>query len=150
VPQICEPVISRLIVHYDLHSFYSEGNNFDYIHELISNSDSVTVLTLCASRRILIQRNRKRMVKILALLLLTPSAYRQKISFFSRQWKLQGIFKNKYSVYALYKKWFSVVDKYGVTSYWLDSGKPDTLLAHPYKTAEAELITDMKNVIDGV
>ncbi|MBO1349747.1 MAG: hypothetical protein EBE86_021280 [Hormoscilla sp. GUM202] len=72
LPDISEPIIRRLILHYDLYSEYSPENGFKYLHELISNSDSVIIVTLCVSLKILIKRKNSRLIRIFTALLYNP------------------------------------------------------------------------------
>jgi hypothetical protein len=145
LPHVLKLNVKRLVVHYDLHSRYSQENGFYYFNELINNYESIIVLTLCIPPKTLIQRNRRRMIKLCVSLLFAPLAYKQKIHHFRIRQRRQNTNKAEDGVSTLYEKWFNVINEHNLTSYWLDSGRPDTLLAHPYESREA----DVKNVIAG-
>lgn len=134
VPHVLSSNVKRLVVHYDLNSRYSQETDFDYLHELINSYDNVIILTLCVSSRKLMQRNRKRMIKLWMSLLLAPFKLRSEINRFRSMMNRQKINKKNDGVLKLYEKWFSATTKYNLTSYWLDSGMPYTLLAQPYET----------------
>ncbi len=146
--EISKPIVERIVVHYDFYIEYIRINGFKYLHELISNSDSVIVLTLCVSSKILIQRNTLRFIKLFASLLRKPKAYRKKIRQLRRTWNRQNTYKDEFSMLALYVKWFDALNEYSVTSYYLDSGKPKILMAHPYETDKIGLFTGVQEVLD--
>ena len=74
------PIIERLVVHYDFSSHYNRHKDeFDYLRQLVGNSNSAIVLTLCVSPKILVRRMTLRFIKEFVLLLHKPKIYRENI-----------------------------------------------------------------------
>lgn len=144
-----QPFIERLVVHYDFFAQYSKKSGFNYLHKLISHSDSVTILTLCVSSKILIQRNTLKLIKLFSSLLYNHKAYREKQRKLHRQWKIRKRYKDGLSVFALYEKWFSFLNECSVTSHWvLDYSSTDIMVAHPYEVDKVRIFTGVKEVMD--
>lgn len=146
---IRQPIIERLVVHYDFFAQYSQKNGFNYLHELINNSDSVTILTLCVSHKILIQRNTLKLKKLFVSLASDHKAYNIKLRRLCKLWKQRKTYKNGFSVFALYKKWFDFFNECSVTSHWLlDFSGSNIMMAHPYETDKVRIVTGVKEVMD--
>jgi len=76
--RIRQPIIERLVVHFDFYTHHLQENGFNYIDELINNSDRIIILTLYVPPKILIQRINSRLLGCLkSLFCLT--VYREKI-----------------------------------------------------------------------
>ena len=161
---IRQPIIERLVVHFDICSRYSQKNGFTYLHELINTnisylheliniSDRVTILTLYVPPKILIQRSNFRLLKSLFRLSLSRVYRRKKhhlhlLGSINRQWKRRKAYKHGFSM-LLYEKWFNFFNQSGVTTHWvLDFNKSNIMIAHPYKTDKVGTFTGVKKVMD--
>lgn len=66
---ISQSNIERLILHYDSYGQYSQKEGFKYLHNLITSSNKVTVLTLLSEHGILMRRLEKRIISFSFFLL---------------------------------------------------------------------------------
>jgi len=125
--------IERLVIHYDFFSQYSKPDGFNYLYDLIRNSDKIVVLTLCVSTKTLVRRNALRLLQQ-SKTLLFPKNHRKKIRRFVKLWKKQKLYKNDFSV-SLYGKWFKFWNEYNLTGHWLlNFNKSGDIKVQPYKT----------------
>lgn len=118
IKNIAQQKIERLVVHYDAYKRMLEKNKLNDIHELILNSQDVTVLTLCVPPDILIKRVNIRLVKLYMSLFFKPMENKisQQISW---HWNKRKTYKNKFTVYSLYEKWFSNLEAYHIKNHLL-------------------------------
>ena len=140
-----EPMMERVIVHYDIFSHYFSKKKIGYISELINNSESVIVLTLYAPLRTFVRRVELRICKELMELftgclvqgcavfwtlrsakdvrevLRSAKKSLRKVKWLLRVYKA---YRRGYSVF-LYKKWFRNFDNKDVKTHLvLDSSRP--------------------------
>lgn len=129
-------MIEKLVVHYDFYAQYSKKKGFNYLSELITNSNSVVVLTLFVPPEILIQRNKSKLVEALK----SPfhlSAYKRKRLFtvkkkVRRIWKKQRAYQKGHSVF-LYERWTDFFSRNSVAAHWiLDFNKSNNWIAQPH------------------
>ncbi len=147
--RIRQPIIERLVVHYSFFSYDSRENGFNYLHKLISSSNSVTILTLCVSHEILIKHNTLKLIKLFNLLLFKHKAYGERPQKLSKLWKIRKTYKDGVSVYPLYEKWFNFINKCRVSSHWvLDYSRSNNMVAHPYDADGVRVFTGVKEVMD--
>jgi hypothetical protein len=145
LPHIDQSTDERLIVHYDFFSHQSQEDGFKYLHELISNSDRATVLTLCTSPEILAWRVRLKILTKFGRSLFHLRARKKKAHSSLRLYRKRKIYMDGYSVRTLYGKWFSFLDKYMMEdNLVLDSSKPDMRFAHPYEPARAKALVGVE------
>ncbi len=146
---IQQPIIEKLVVHYDFFAQYSQKSGFNYLHKLISNSDSVTILTLCVSSKILIQRNTLKLIKLFYSFLYNHKAYREKQQKLHRQWEVRKTYKDGFSVFSLYEKWFNFFNECRVTSHWvLDYSRTNIMVAHPYEADKVRIYTGVNEIMN--
>ncbi len=139
-----QDAMERAVVHYDMYSHYSKKHGFKHLQELIDRSDKVTILTLCVSPRVLIQRNNVRLIRLVGLLGLlglrrlfkrsshNPDVYAEERLRLQRFWKKRKEYKQGYSA-VLYREWFDFLTQTSVTSHWLlDLNGSTELIARPY------------------
>jgi len=121
---IRQPIINQLVVHYDFYAQYSHGNGFSHLHELITASDIVTVITLYAPQNELLERINSRLLILLNELLSKLIAGRGKIGIFImlkkiiRTWKSRKCHKRGFSD-CLYGKWFNFVAENSEINHWV-------------------------------
>jgi len=147
------PMIEKLVVHYDFYPQYSKKRGFNYLSELITNSNNVVVLTLFVPPEILIQRNKSKLLEALK----SPfclSAYKRKRLFkvkrkvrrlqrVWRLWKKQRAYQKGLSV-LLYERWTDFFSRNSVAAHWiLDFNKSNNWIAQPY-------IIDKDKVFNGI
>lgn len=153
--KIREPIIERLVVHYDIYAHYSQKNGFEILPELMTNADSVIVLTLYIPPKILIQRlNSRILVNLKSLFCL--SVYRKKrlrrvLRKFSkifmrswREWKKLNAYKHGSTIF-LYERWFVFLSQNSLSAHWvLDHSKSNIMIAHPYEPYSVEIFSGVK------
>ncbi len=134
------PMIEKLVVHYDFYAQYSKKEGFNYLSELITNSNSVVVLTLFVPPEILIQRNKSKLWEALKLPFYL-SAYKRKHLF--KLWKKQRAYQKGLSVF-LYERWSDFFSRNSVAAHWiLDFNESDNWIAQPY-------IIDKDKIFNGI
>ena len=148
-----QPMIEKLVVHYDFYARYSKKKGFNYLSKLITNSNSVVVLTLFVPPEILIQRNKSKLLEALK----SPfrlSAYKRKRLFKVEKkvrklqkvwqlWKKQRAYQKGHSV-LLYERWTDFFSRNSVAAHWiLDFNKSNNWIAQPY-------IIDKDKVFNGI
>ncbi|MDJ0903088.1 MAG: hypothetical protein QNJ55_30250 [Xenococcus sp. MO_188.B8] len=126
LPYIDQPIVERLVVHYDFYTHYSQENEFKYLRELMSNSHTKTILTLSVSPELLRRRVTVRIIKRFFPLL------------FNRKFKRLGQLLNQEKTYLdssnvldLYEKWFDFFEQCSGVNHWLlDSSKSNITVAN--------------------
>lgn len=155
IAEIREPTIERLVVHYDFFARYSQKNGFEILPELMTNADSVIVLTLYIPPKILIQRlNSRILVDLKSLFCL--SVYREKrlrgvLRKFSKifmrlwlNWKKLNAYKHGSTIF-LYERWFVFLSQNSLSAHWvLDHSKSNIMIAHPYEPYSVEIFSGVK------
>ena len=147
---IRQPIIERLVVHYDIYARYSQENGFNHLHELITNSDRTTILTLCVPQKILIKRNNSRLLKSLFDLVMCRRKKRRIIVLrrINRQWEKRKSYERGFSEF-LYERWFNYFIQSSGTSHWLlDFNQSNILIAYPFKPDKVGIFTKIKKVVD--
>ena len=148
-----QPMIENLVVHYDFYGQYSKKGGFNYLSELITNSNSVVVLTLFVPPEILIQRNKSKLLEALKLPFYL-SAYKRKRLFKVKKkvrqlqkvwkiWKKQRAYQKGLSVF-LYERWSDFFSRNSVAAHWiLDFNKSNNWIAQPH-------IIDNDKIFNGI
>lgn len=142
-----ESLIERVVVHYDIYARYSQKKEFNYLSELVNNSDSVIILTLYVPPEIFVKRISSRihitLKSLLSLGLYKGAGLLESWRRIMPQLKKRKEYKEGYSMF-LYKKWFIFFGQNGVTTHWiLDSSKPNIAVADLYEI-------DSRDLSDGV
>ena len=150
-----QPMLERLVVHYDSYAQYSQKNGFHYLSELVTNSNNVVVLTLHASPEILIQRSKSKLLKTLKSLFFLNTGEGKclfKVECRVRQWQKIKRFWKKQRAYQkgfsglLYEKWFEFFRQNYVTAHWvLDSNQSNSRVAHPYRIGNSGIFSGIKD-----
>ena len=133
------PMIEKLVVHYDFYAQYSKQRGFNYLSELITNSNSVVVLTLFVPPEILIQRTKSKLLEALKSSFCLSGKRLLKVKKRGRQlqkvrgsWKKQRAYQKGLSV-SLYERWFDFFSRNSVAAHWiLDFNKSNNWIAQPY------------------
>jgi len=132
--------IDRLIVHFDLYS-QLQKNGLKVIHNLIRNSTRISILTICVTSEILIQRNSLRLSGLLKISFHLPKRYWRIILRFLRLLNKRKLYKQGFSA-SLYEQWFAFFKDCKVTNHWLlDFDEPNNMEARPYETHEVGVYT---------
>jgi len=133
--QIRQPIVERLVLHYDFSGKDSRNGEYRELCELISKSDNVTILTLCTSNKILSQRITLRLRQVFHRRCPHP---RRDIFIL---WKKRRVFRDIFKVVALYKRWFKFVNGINVTDHLLvDTTKPSIAKAYSFEMDEVKRI----------
>ena len=150
LPNIREPIIKRLVVHYDFSNpSNTQRNRFNYLRELVSKSSSAIILTLCVPPKTLVRRMTLRLVKEYVSLLQKPKAYKKHTGHRRYFWKKRKMYKDGFSMFALYERWFNDINELSVASHWiLDFSKSNIVMAHPYETDRIGIFTGVREVMD--
>jgi len=120
--ELHEQVIERLVIHFDFYRQYQQKNEFNYLPELVNNSNSVIILTLDVSPEILIKRVESRIYGTLKSLLGLGMNKRISCLHFWRRTKLllkkRKAYKEGHSMF-LYEKWFLFYSQNKVKAHWI-------------------------------
>ena len=113
-----------MILHYDLFNNYLNCNYHQDVLKIIKQFDSVVVLTLHVSSKILLKRIRIRLARTFIKICLKPSYFKLGFRYFSYQWnKYQKYRKGKISG-EIYQEWFKFIDNSWASSHLvLDSSQ---------------------------
>ncbi len=144
-----QPIIERLVVHYDLSANYLQYNNFNNLNELINKSGRVVTLTLNVSQELLIKRNYLRLRKSI-FHLMVKKGITQRIDVLKRierLLKIRKYYKRELS-YLMYEKWSKYIFQSNINNHWqLDYNKSDIMVAYPYMEDKVTNIHDVKVVM---
>jgi hypothetical protein len=139
--ELREPMMEKLIVHYDVYKQFVEDDGFNHLSELVANAGSITILTLCVPPKILVRRN---VFKFFSKLrsFLKPGQFKRErdarieysASLRQQMKKIWGkikAYREGHSVF-LYDRWFAFFSQRDVTAHWvLDYSKLHITKARP-------------------
>lgn len=137
---IYEPLVERLILHYDLYAQYRKCS-IDRVAELIDLAEQVSVLTLCPSGRLLRQRNWLRMAKKLCNFRNFRHIHLKIRRIWLNTCERHRFFCDSERLKQLYIDWFALVANHEVECHWLldaDDFKCETV--YPYSRERAETL----------
>lgn len=145
IPQVRQPYIEQLILHYDfLRQSLAEGE-YAYLSDLINKSNSVAVLTICTSSDIFVQRISSRVKKVCISLFLKLRLRNTKRLFLL--WKRKMLFRGASDLLALYDDWSNYIDKCGVTNHLIFDSSYANTTAKPYERTEVERMLNIQHII---
>jgi len=114
--------IASLALHYDL---YTRWDRFSELDELISRAASVTLLTLGATARTLVQRNAMSFAELTNLLLFRRLPLKTRCAMVRRRLRKQRVYKDGSSLPKIYDHWIDYVERHNIQEHWLlDSNQP--------------------------
>lgn len=123
--------VDELIVHYDTYKRYSEETGeFPYCHELFSKFERVNIITLRASEKALVGRQKARLYKKLRLyfkgLFKSDEASSSKITLPQVLWLWKKLKRYKQGIsHRLDNKWLTHLKQHSVENNWvIDSSAP--------------------------
>ena len=134
--------IDKLIVHYDVLARYSNENGFDNLHNLMTNSNDIKIITVCATEDILIKRSDLSVYKLLDELFKVKNntPYDQHLPLINKlknRITIHTIYKKPENIPQLYENWFNTLKQYHAYEHWLiDSQKPDQPVHCPEKMTD--------------
>lgn len=131
--RITQPVMERLIIHYDLYSQYSQNHGFKHLDELIRQSGKVVVLTLKVSQDLLIQRADTRLRSLLPDLIAGkgPIPRIKILRKIIRLWGKKRSYRRGFSD-RIYTDWLNQLHRSNITNRWLmNLDGPDITRALP-------------------
>lgn len=104
--------INQLIIHYD---FYTQAsiNKFKFPDRLLNKYNKITILTLCTSPKILINRNALRLKNLSKYKI---SKEHKHYKFFKKQ---REVYRDSYSIKKLYQNWFDYVEKLETKNHYI-------------------------------
>ncbi len=142
LPTIAELPAERYILHYDLYAQYRK-DGFARVVELIDWSEKITVLTLCASGKLLRRRNLLRIIQNFC----TFQNYLQPRRQIKRLRKYTGrqrrFFWDPVRLGQLYDDWFTLIADCGVEHHWLvDADDYGSETIYPYSRKWVEALLD--------
>lgn len=137
IPQYGGEFPRRLLLHFDFHAQHSGARQFRYLADLVERSDTVQVLTLCASAEALIERIDSRLQQLIESL----PALQQAGGSLQRYCEILRGTRQAYSqkgfLSDLYHEWIACIEELRVDQHWLlDSNSPEL-------PAPIELINDL-------
>lgn len=142
LPTIAEPLAERYILHYDLYAQYRK-DGFARVVELINWAEQVTVLTLCASGKLLRRRNLLRVIQNVC----TFQNYLQPRRQIKRLRKYAGphrrFFCDTVRLEQLYDDWFTLIADCGIKHHLLlDADDYGSETIYPYSRKWVEALLD--------
>ena len=160
---IHQPVVERLVVHYDLqigHRNYKsrpKENEFKLIYELINNADRIVIVTLKVPHSLLVKRINSRLLEFLCCFFGVrriedhpPHGNQTRIGWkkIRRLWNRRKVYKCG-GIDLLYEKWFNYLNRCNVTSHWLlDNSQAGVIRVFPY-TKEGTGCRGVEEIRDG-
>ncbi len=148
IPGVQQSFMERVVLHYDIYKQYSERNGFSYLSELINKSNKISVVTLCASPAILLQRNRLRINNISYLLSLESPKHQALNRRLQWLLKKHRVYKQSLGVLGLFDNWFDFCNlHFATTTHWIvDSDKPN-MVARPLKMVKSNRLPHLKDAM---
>ncbi len=146
---IRQPIIERLVVHYDLSAKYIKYKNFNSLIELITESGSVITITLHVSHELLIKRNGLRLRESISHLMVKKGIARRikALNSIKRLLILRKYYKRGF-IDLIYKEWSKYILQSNTNNHWqLDFNKSDIMVAYPYMEDKDTNIHDINEVI---
>ncbi len=120
LPNLKYQNIKQLIVHYDIYAQQSGMNGFYHLSDLIRQGGRVTVLTLCVSPDILIQRNKQRLEYLRLAMMSSNLIHRKQQLELRERWEEQRTNYNKTDyIHNLYNKWFWFIFDNDISDHYL-------------------------------
>lgn len=148
-----EGTFETVLVHFDFYTLDIAQGGYRVLSKLLSNADGVTILTLCAGSKSLVERNNKRIRKavgnFLTSLLWNPKMLSRRIHLIRWVLKRHSIYKDPSAVAAIYQKWADSIGDHDATHYWLDSDQSSTSADCLYGTAQVGLFSNARSLALG-
>jgi hypothetical protein len=128
-----QPIIGRVVVHYDLYFQYSQDNGFGYLEELMYKSDKLVVLTIKVEKKLLIKRTNLKVLRaIFGLVVRKKVARVTRLKRIRRMLKMKKLYKRGFSKF-LYERWFNYLLHSNIATHWLiNPNDSDVIIAYPY------------------
>ena len=121
LPHIRQPIVERLVVHYDLYAQYSQENGFKHLDQLLTHSDQIIVLTIYVSPEKLVKHSNSRIFVLSQDLICSNkrlSHYSKILQKIHYLWIKRKAYKRGISE-LLYERWFRYLSRSPLTSHWL-------------------------------
>lgn len=142
--RIQEPMIDRLVIHYDMLA-QRTPHGFRHIPELLSGSARTVILTLMADSESLSRRTRTRLIDAVTAVFRHPLELRPRVRRVRRLWRRHRVYRSEASVRALYQRWFDLTSQYPIAAHWLfDSRVRGATAATIFDAGWSRILLDME------